>query len=212
MRAPLQNGGNMSLKTPVAYGVNSNVAARVGALAQLIGKGLPCKVIEVLVGPLVTVQFQLHSIWNIPNITMPLAGLPQYIRVPIQVGDVGYAQPASINLDNITGRSTVIPNAALDGNLSDLSFHPLSGPTWPNLGMPGNSTILYGASGGGVILQDKATGATITVTTNQSGGFVVKQNNLKLTLNGSTIVATNGGTPAAVVTTAGNSPVLFADG
>jgi hypothetical protein len=208
----LQSGGNDAVKVPVAGALNTFVRSKVAALAALAGHGLPCTVSEVLIGPLVTVTFNVSTFFNLPPITVPVGGTFEYQRIPIQVGAVGRVLPTGISPLNIVGASKTRPNLGLDGNLATLVFEPLSGPVWPNLGLPGNVQVFYGVNGGGVMLQDSATGATITVTTNKTGGFAVAQGTLKLTLNNTTVTVTNGGTPAAVVTTAGNSTVLFADG
>lgn len=156
-------------KIPQAYSANTHVAARVAALAVLTGKGLPCKVVQVLIGPLVTVSFQVDSLFNIPNITMPVAGMSQYIRTPIQVGEVGRAVPTGGSVAAISGLGTGTPNLGPEGNLATLVFQPISSTiSWPTINQP-NSTVIYGVSGGGVIMQDQAVGPVTTVTFNHTG-------------------------------------------
>lgn len=178
MRSQLQSGANQLLKVPPQYALNSFAASRVAALATALGHGLPCEIVEVLIGPLVVVSFQVNSIWNIPNITMPIAGMTQYARPPIQVGDVGRAVPTDVALANITGQSKAIPSflgrGTSEGNLSTLAFEPLSGPAWPQINN-GNSWVIYGVSGGGVTLQDSATGSKTTLNLTQ-GGIAITAN------------------------------------
>lgn len=193
MKSMLQTGGNQALKVPPQYALNGFVGARVAALAAAIGHGLPCKITEVLIGPLVTVSFQANSIWNLPSITMPVAGSTQYARPPYQVGDQGLAMPADVALANITGQSKAVPSflgrGTTDGNLATLAFHPLSGPAWPQINN-GNAWVIYGVSGGGVVLQDSATGskttlnltdAGITITANNGTGTIAITGNLTAT-------------------------------
>ena len=62
------------------------------------GRALSCRVVAVI-GAVVTVAFEVDaSPWTIPQITIPKAESP-WVRMPTQVGDFGYTQPADAYLN-----------------------------------------------------------------------------------------------------------------
>lgn len=197
------SGGDLSLKTPVAYAANRHIAARVNALAVLTGKGLPCVVTEVLIG-LVKVKFQVQSIFNLPELTMPVSGGTQFFRAPIQVGEVGRAIPTGVPLSSITGQATSTPNLGRVGNLETMAFEPLSGPVWPTpTGFTGAKAMIYGA-GDGVVIQDIAVSPATVIT-------ITKDTIILKVATGKKVDVTAGGTVHPVSTTSGPSTVLRAD-
>jgi len=195
-------GANQALKAPVAYSTNQHVQSRVRALSTLLGQGLPCTVTEVLIG-LVTVKFEVSSIFNLPPVTVPIQQ-SQYGRAPIQVGDVGRATPTGVSVAKMSGQSTATPNMELDGNLSTLVYEPLSSKNHPSVPGNGKYYVLYGADNGGCVLQDSS-GANTVVTIDGS--------HVKIQVpGGKQVQVTAGGTMYPVSTTHGPSTVLMADG
>lgn len=191
------------LKTPFAYSANALAQQRATHVAALLGKGLPCQVTEVLIG-FVTVSFEVNSIFNIPNLTIPMV-MTQYGRPPIQIGDLGRAVPTGVSLAAVSGISTATPNLGLEGNLATLAFEPLGNKTWSAVGGDGEAYVLYGVNGGGVIMQDSATGSATTVTINKNSVTIEVG-------SGKPVNITAGGSLSPVMTQAGPSPVLLADG
>lgn len=145
------------VRTPFTLTANAALAQRATHLANLLGKGLPCSVVAVYIGPIVTVKFEVNSIWNLPQITMPVATYP-YVRPPIQVGDFGRAYPGSTTIEPIAGLATGIPTAETEGNLSTLQFVPVSSKSWVNVQDNLDQLALYGGStsDGSVKIADSA--------------------------------------------------------
>lgn len=133
------------------------------------------------------------------------AVMTQYGRPPIQVGDLGRAIPTGVSLSQVSGVSTATPNLGLEGNLSTLAFEPLGNKTWAAVGGGGDAYVLYGVNGGGVIMQDSATGSATTVTINKDAVTIQVG-------GGKPVNITAGGSLSPVMTVAGPSPVLSADG
>ena len=148
------------LKTPFVQSQQAASQQRAVHLANLLGKGLPCTVTAVMLGPVVTVAFdQTHSIFNIPPITMPV-NTPEYIRLPIQVGDKGRAHPGSTQVQTLSGLGKGTPSLGLEGNLSTLVFHPVSSKNWS--AVDPNALTMYGKNG--VVLMDTGKKAVFTMT------------------------------------------------
>jgi hypothetical protein len=87
--------------------------------------------------------------------------------------------------------------------LSSLVFVPLANQAWKAPGGTGNDALRIIQGPGGALMQDLQGKSSIKVT---PGAITA------LVQSGVKFIVTAGGTPAAVQTTAGPSPVLFADG
>src|ERR1700743_2257306 len=97
-------------KTPIAQNLSRFSQASSQNETQALPKALPCSVVSVS-GAIVTVKFEVTSVYTLSNVTMPLFG-PEYVRYPIQVGDKGFAVPADAYLGGMSG---------LGGGTADLS-------------------------------------------------------------------------------------------
>lgn len=148
-----------TLKTPIAYSLNAIAQQRAAHIASLIGKGLPCQVVEVLLGPIVRVSFDVISTFNIPILTMPVA-TSAYVRPPIQIGDYGRATPTGAQVATIAGLGTGTAGLGLEGNLSTLVFEPLTSSTWDEIDT--NACVITGPNG--VVLRDSANKCVWTQT------------------------------------------------
>lgn len=148
------------LKTPFVQSQQAASQQRAVHLANLLGKGLPCTVTAVMLGPVVTVAFdQTHSIFNIPPITMPI-NTWEGIRPSIQVGDKGRAYPGSTQIQTLSGLGKGTPSLGLEGNLSTLCFHPVSSKNW----MPVDPNVLTMYGKNGVTLMDTAKHGIFSLT------------------------------------------------
>ena len=98
------------------------------AIAQT-GRALPSKVTAVN-GALVTVQIEATGPWTIPLLTIPKAE-SQWLRAPVQVGDVGLTLPADTFLGGISGQGSGVANLETNyGNLTTLVWIPCAATTF----------------------------------------------------------------------------------
>jgi hypothetical protein len=194
-----------AFKTPFVNTLDLFDRRRLGDAFQKYGQMLPVKVTKIISSGICEVAFQINDpvFTTLPPATVPLLG-PEYIRYPTQVGDVGYVTASNVDLAPTAGFSTGMANLNQPFNLESLVFVPIANTNWSPVGGSGNATVLYGVSGGGVILQDSKTGSKTTLTLTASG--VVIQ-----VASGDSVKVTKGGTPSQVVTVGGNSSVLLAD-
>lgn len=152
------SGAGNQLKTPQGKSLPQAIVNRITDALLLDGKQLPCHVVAVS-GPIVTVQFDIDSIYNLPQVTMPLFG-PEYIRYPIQVGDKGIALSADTMIGATSGLGVGTPTLARPGNLSALVFLPIGNKNWSEV--DGNAVVIYGPNG--VVMRDTGSGAVVTLT------------------------------------------------
>lgn len=113
-----------SQKTPLAQSLNKFGAAKARDAVQMLGKGLPCTVAQVIGPGVVLVNFAVATTpFTLPQIRMPV-NKPTYIKYPIQVGDIGVALSADIRTGGITGLGGGTPNLQdTVGNLAAMAFH-----------------------------------------------------------------------------------------
>lgn len=160
------------------------------------GRALPCRVTNVS-GSIVTVEFQMDtSPWTLPPVTIPKAESP-WIRMPTQVGDLGYTAPADVYIGGISGLGGGIARFLRRGNLSNLIFTPVSnaesGPIDPNAAqLQGpNGAIIRTTTGPTSSIVTNSSGTTITF---ESTTLVINASGITLTVDGQTF--TWGGTQA----------------
>lgn len=109
---------------------------------QKRGTALPGHVVAVD-GPFVTVNFDVQNA-NLGKLTLPLPW-PEYIRLPIQVGDKGFAFPVGIPLGVATGEGGAANAMTLHGNLATLVWFPVANKNWTAPpGADANTLALYG--------------------------------------------------------------------
>jgi len=166
--------------------LNQVAIQRILDLIQNQGRSLPCKVVGVT-GALVTVAFQVNAApLTLPQITIPKAE-SNWIRMPTQVGDLGWTVPADAYLGGVSGLGGGIATLQQPGNLSALVFVPISNAN----AAPGNQNAAYVQGPDGAIIQT-TTGTASSAVISQSG-TVLTFGSSTLTINGSEITLTAGG-------------------
>jgi hypothetical protein len=155
---------------------------------QKQGRALPCRVTAVS-GSVVTVEFEMDtSPWTLPPVTIPKAE-SNWVRMPTQVGDLGYTAPADVYLGGISGLGKGIARFIRRGNLSNLVFTPVSNANSPPIDP--NAAQVQGPNG--AIIRT-TTGTTSSVVTDQNGTtitfgtttFVLSATGITLTVGGQT--------------------------
>ena len=186
------------LKLWVQGNLNKLAVNRARNEIQSTGRALPCSVVSVS-GSLVTVKFELNSKpWTLPQITIPKAE-SQWIRTPIQKGDMGITIPADVLIGNVSGLGGGVPTMARPGNLSALVFLPVASKNFSAVNI--NAAYISGPQG--AVIQDEAGTAIATI----GGG--------RIALQGNTFVTGNLGSSSgitAVVTTPTGQTLMFTNG
>lgn len=145
-------------KTPLSRTLNQ--FARDKALAEIRkrGQSLPGRV-EAVSGQIVAVNFAISGA-TLPLVRMPLA-TSEYVRLPIQTGDLGsaFAMDASIALISGLGTTPAVLDL-LQGNLSTLVWVPVANANWSTVDP--DALTLYGPNG--VVTRDKGGASTDTLT------------------------------------------------
>lgn len=155
-------------KTHLAVDLNRFAQQKVLSVMQLTGKALPCSVVLVS-GSIVTVKFEVQSTFTLPVVTMPVFG-PEYIRYPVQVGDLGVTVAADAYLGGVSGLGGGVASLATPANLSALFFMPVASTKWSPSEDP-NAVVIYGPDGVIIRTVDKAHSITVSPT-----GIVIKGN------------------------------------
>ena len=170
---------NNALKLPFASSQNRFAAKKINDALQLTGKALPCTVTAVS-GAIVTVSFEILSDFTLPSVTVAVQE-SIYVRLPIQVGDLGIVQPADARLGGITGLGAGTANLSTPGNLAALTFVPVSSANWP--AVDGGKVVIAGPTG--VLLSD-ATGAAV-ITVDKTAGITLSFGGRSIVLNATAI-------------------------
>jgi hypothetical protein len=159
---------------------------RSKALSEIVKRWrvLPGHVVAVA-GSIVTINFDVQG-QTLPQVTMPLAG-PEYIRYPIQVGDMGVALPASVYLGGVSGLGGGMADKTLRGNLATLWWVPISNANWS--AVDPNAVTIYGPNG--VALMDTAGHTKATLT--PAGLAVTAQTSISLTVGSHNITIDSAG-------------------
>jgi hypothetical protein len=144
-------------KTPYSRLINNFGIRRAKQEIAKRGQRLPGSVISVS-GAIVTVSFEVSGV-NLPQVTMPLAGA-EYVRYPIQSGDLGYATTADAYLGGISGLGGGVADETLRANLSTLVWVPIGNESWSEVDP--NAVTIYGPNG--VVLRDSDNNTSSTLT------------------------------------------------
>jgi hypothetical protein len=166
-------------KIPVSTRLNQGALERAKNAIQVLGKSLPASVVKV-VGPIVTVKFEVQSGFTLPNVTIPTIG-NEYARAPLQVGCKGMVIPSDAYLGGMSGLGGGTANLTQQFNLTALVFAPIGNSGWVQV--DANAYVIYGPNG--VVLRDTASNTTFTLT---PSGITIKGN---VTIQGS-LTATGG--------------------
>ncbi len=159
--------------------LNATAANEAAAAIQSTGRALPCTVTAVNVdgnASLVTVKFEAKvpyvsggeaGTYTLPPLTLPKAE-SQWLRAPVQVGDVGMTVPADTFLGGVSGQGAGVANLGIDyGNLSTLVWVPIAATTFgpaPDV----NKAWMNGPNG--FVASD--TGQTVGVSADHGLGLV----------------------------------------
>lgn len=166
--------------------LNRVAVRRVHDVVQSLGRRLPCRVTAIN-GAIVTVAFEIQAApWTLPEITIPKAESP-WIRMPTQVGDLGWTETADAYLGGVSGLGGGVATTAPPANLGALVFVPISNANSPPIDP--NAAQVQGPNG--AILKT-TTGTTSSVVTNTSGTTITFGTTV-LTINASGITMTVGG-------------------
>lgn len=149
---------NNAQKTPIPRSLNQIAENRALSAIQKLGKALPCSVLSK-VGSIITVQFEIQSGFTLPSVTIPMFG-PEYIRYPIQRGDLGMVIPADARLGGVSGLGGGIADLSLPANLTALVFLPISNTAWSSVDP--DAVTIYGPNG--VVLRNTASNTVMTLT------------------------------------------------
>jgi hypothetical protein len=98
---------------------------RTNVVQEQMTKSIPCHVVAVD-KDFITVAFEpTNGIFTPPTVKIPQS-MSQYAREPTQVGDRGYAVPSDYYLGGVTGDAGGKTNFYPRGNLTAISFQPVS--------------------------------------------------------------------------------------
>lgn len=155
-----------------------------GAVAdgkQIEGQSWPCHVVAVE-GAIVTIAFDVSGDFTLPQVTCPIAE-SRYVRLPVQVGDTGYAAAAGARLGGVTDLGTGVAPLALPSNLGALVFFPLGRKSWETI--DANAVVIQAPNGSKILTDDGA--SEIIVDTNQ---VRITQGDVTVTITGGVVTVT----------------------
>jgi GpV Apex motif len=176
---------NPALKTPLQFESHELAKRRIYEAMQQTGKGLPCSVAKVVSSNVVAVKFELDTLYTLPQVTLPVASA-QYIRLPLQAGDIGCTVATDAQVASLTGLGSGVADLGRVGNLACLHFVPLGSTKL--FSVDGNVLTLYGPNGVTIEDQNKQavwtltpTGVTLTIgaakfTFDNQGNFTASGN------------------------------------
>jgi hypothetical protein len=171
-------------KVPFAVSISNLIQNKLGENEQAFGFQLPCRVIAVD-GAIVTVNFEIdtNGEFTFPPVTCPIAQ-STYIRLPVQVGDLGMCIAANARLGGVTGLGQGLAPLGLPFNLGALVYVPIGNADWSTVDP--NAVNINAPNG--VVLRDTNNNCTITLL---PSGVTVSIGSTSLVVN-STGVTVNG--------------------
>lgn len=181
-------------KTPLAQSLGLWQQKGIASALQLLNKALPCKVVSVS-GAIITVSFAVNSPFTLPQVSIPLFG-PEYIRYPIQPGDLGMTIAADARLGGVSGLSSAVADLVDPANLTALAFLPLGNAEWSAVNP--QALVMYGPDG--VVLRDSGSSSTFVLTPTTIA--INTPNSFMVTCGGTTLTLTPAGW--SLTGTAGN--------
>lgn len=178
-------------KTPLSRTLPAFVRRKVLDQIWQLGLGLPGHVVSVA-GPIVTVAFDVVGLGPLQPVEMPLASA-EYVRLPIQPNDKGYALPADAFLGGISGlASGTQPQGYAPGsqpNLSTLVWLPVGSKGWSAVDNP-NMLVLYGPQG--VEIRDTGSHSVVKVSST-AGVSITSGLPVTITVGANTIALSSAG-------------------
>ena len=158
--------------------LNRVAIRRVSDVLQSLGKNLPCRVVAVS-GAIVTVAFEVNAApWALPQIAIPKAE-SNWIRMPTQVGDLGWTVSADAYLGGVSGLGGGVADLSPPSALGALVFVPISNSA--SAPINANAAQIQGPDG---VIAQTTTGTASSVVTNTSG-TVITFGTTTLTINSS---------------------------
>lgn len=172
-------------KTPFARSITEFARIKIDDATQLIGKRLPCSVVEVD-GAIVTVKFEVTTDFTLPQVKVPIAN-SLYAREPTQVGDLGWVQTADARIGGVSGLGIGTADLSPPANLGALVFEPIGNAGWEPSPNP-DAYLLQGPDG--VIIRDIGNNCSIVV--DQETIVVTGKTQIKLQVGSGSITITDG--------------------
>jgi len=161
---------SLGQKIPLAQSISDYVQQAIELNQMSNGLQLPCRVVAVD-GAIVTVNFEIdnNGEYTFPQVKMPIAQ-SIYVRLPVQVGDLGICVSADVRIGGITGLGTKGALAPLvkPFNLSALIFVPVGATDWEAVDP---NAVNINAPNGAVI---RDTGNNCVITLTPTGVTVVR--------------------------------------
>ena len=147
-------------KVPFAVSISNLIQNKLGENEQAFGFQLPCRVIAVN-GAIVTVNFEIDTggEFTFPPVVCPIAQ-STYIRLPVQVGDLGMCIAANARLGGVTGLGQGLAPLGLPFNLGALVYVPIGNADWS--AVDPNAVNINAPNG--VVLRDTNNNCTVTLT------------------------------------------------
>jgi len=158
--------------------VSLGLLARKGAsdAISLLGKGMPASIVAVN-GGIATIQFEVLSDYNLPQIDVPIAG-SEYARAPLKKGDKGIVLSCDASIAGVSGMSNSTASLSAPANLSALTFFPIGNKNWK--AVDPNMYVLTGRSD--VMLRDDALQVQLEDMNTAYNTLVTNINNLLLVI------------------------------
>ena len=157
-------------KTPFAVSISDYVQSKLEQNRQNFGWQLPCRVIAVN-GAIVTVNFEIDTggQYTFPPVTCPIAQ-SIYVRLPVQIGDLGMCISADARLGGVTGLGVIgaLSPFGLPFILGALVYVPLGATDWSAV----DPDAVNINAPNGVVIRDTNNACTITLV--PSGVTVVR--------------------------------------
>ena len=170
---------SLEQKVPFAVSLNNAIDRKIENSNQNLGQILPCTVTAVN-GAIVTVNFEvLSGELTLPPVTCPIAE-PEYVRLPVQVGDKGVCMAASTRLGGVSGLGQGLAPLSNPSNLGSLIFVPIGNKNW--FSVNGQYLVMYGIDGVDISTRNQ----DVHITLNHSG--------VTINLNGGNLLVENGNT------------------
>jgi hypothetical protein len=186
-----------SQKTPVSDTLNEFSRRKAADAIQQTGRSLPATVVKVK-GSIVTVKFEVNSVFTLPNVTIPLFG-PEYIRYPIQPGDKGFVVAADAYLGGMSGLGGGTADLTQLANLTTLVFFPIGNTSF--FAVDPQAVVIYGPNG--VVLRDTTNASNVTLTPQSINAVAPQQ--ISQTVGLASITET----PNSITSTVGASKVTM---
>jgi hypothetical protein len=199
-------------KTPLTWSLPALIDKQIRAYIGQLGSSLPGHVVSVS-GSIVTVNFDVTPNVTLPQVSMPLAS-SEYVRLPIQAGDLGVCMPINAYIGATSGLGTASQTSLAQANLSNLVWVPIGSKGWTlPPGADANTLAMYGLSS--LLLLDsfaghcsvKLTSSAITLTFG-ANTVVLNASSIALANGSSSVTVTPAGVAIAGVLTINGMPYL----